>query len=261
VRFDKIIFAGSIVARDFDWARVLRAGQVNLVRNDFGALDPWPRMARWLVRDSGSSGTDGFVSRHPLLVEQKFPRHGHSDYFHQAHFTQSWIPTLMRVVVSPGDRRRLTDLLDVTCQTAARRLGVDRGLVRANLFVPDESGRLSIPDGLTHNMTDRTERSLVITRGVGATGIAFVERKQTIAIMQTDWGTHTLPGTELAKIDKRLKWIISTPIPDPDVAGAILGVFNIDGLLESKERDDLGPLLPDLLVVADSLAVTFKQLA
>ena len=34
VVFDKVIFAGSIVDRDFDWPARIEAGQVNLVRND-----------------------------------------------------------------------------------------------------------------------------------------------------------------------------------------------------------------------------------
>ncbi len=259
-RFDKVIFAGSIVDRAFDWPGLLNAGHVNLVRNDYGALDPWPRMARWLVRDSGASGTEGFTAVHPALLAQEFRHHGHSDYFHRAHFTQYWIPTLMRVVVSSGERRRLTDTLDVTCQTVADRLALDHGLVRANIFVPNETGQLRIPDGLVHNMDDRVERTVAIAPGTGCTGIAFHERAQTIAIMQTNWGAHTLPGTELAKIDSRLRWIVSTPIPDPDVAGGVLGVFNVDGLVETKQRGDLSPLLPDLLVVAQALAVTFKEL-
>jgi len=260
VRFDKVIFAGSIVGRNFDWPSILGTGQVNIVRNDFGALDRWPRMARYVVRDSGASGTEGFLKTHPALISQRFPQHGHSDYFHRTHFTQYWIPALMRVAVSKDDSRRLTDLLDVTCQTVATRLALDPSLVRANIFVPDENQQLHIPEGLIFNMTDPRERTVVIAPGTGCAGTAFNARAQTIAIMQQNWGAHTLPGSELGKVDKRLKWIVATPIPDPDVAGGVLGVFVVDGLVHPKGRDDLEPLLPDLLVVAQSLGLSFKQL-
>jgi pimeloyl-ACP methyl ester carboxylesterase len=261
LRFDKIVFAGSIVKRDFDWPAVLNSGLVNLVRNDYGYLDRWPKLARYLVRNSGPSGSLGFTSEHPGLIQKAFPKHGHSDYFHRKHFTEYWIPTLMRVAVSDEERRKLTDTLDVACQTVAHRLGLQPQLVRANIFVPDEAGTLRIPEGMTHNMPDPGERTVVITPGTGCTGIAFKERTPTIAIMQQNWGQHTLPGTELAKIDRRLKWIVSTPIPDPDIAGAVLGVFNIDCLDVQRERDELGGLIPDLLVLSEILAVTFRGLA
>jgi pimeloyl-ACP methyl ester carboxylesterase len=244
LRFDKVIFAGSIVDRDFDWSSPIAKGQVNLVRNDYGALDRWPGMARWLVWDSGPSGTQGFTATHPRLLQQQFPRHGHSDYFHRQHFTHYWIPTLMRVVVSDAERPRLTEVLDIASQIVANRMALEPALVRANVFVPDEHGQLRIPQGLVHNMNDPVEQTVTITPGTGCTGTAFQERAPTIAIMHEDWGAHTLPGEELAKVDKRLKWIVSMPIPDPDVAGGVLGVFNVDGLEVEKQRAHLEPLLP-----------------
>jgi len=259
--FDKIILTGSIVDRAFDWPALLSKGQVNLVRNDYGALDRVPGLATWVVGDTGDSGRQGFTKAHERLIQQKFPKHGHSDYFHRQHFVQYWIPTLMRVVVSPAERPRLTNLLDVAAQTVATRLGLSAALVRANIFVPDETGLLHLPEGLSHNMTDPVEHTVTIAPGNGATGVAFKARAQTIAIFQKDWGAHTLPGTELAKVCKRLKWVVSTPIPDPDMAGGVLGIFNIDGMDVDKPRADLEALLPDLLATAQALAVTFKELA
>jgi len=259
--FDKIILTGSIVDRAFDWPSLLSKGQVNLVRNDYGALDRVPGLATWVVGDTGDSGRQGFTKAHERLIQQKFPKHGHSDYFHRQHFVQYWIPTLMRVVVSPAERPRLTNLLDVAAQTVATRLGLSAALVRANIFVPDETGLLHLPEGLSHNMTDPVEHTVTIAPGNGATGGAFKARAQTIAIFQKDWGAHTLPGTELAKVCKRLKWVVSTPIPDPDMAGGVLGIFNIDGMDVDKPRADLEALLPDLLATAQALAVTFKELA
>ena len=146
-------------------------------------------------------------------------------------------------------------------QTAAARLGLASAQVRANIFVPDEAGVLHVHEGLWHNTNDPVERTVTASPGQGATGVAFEERKQTIAILQKNWGAHTLPGTELAKVNKQLKWIVSTPIPDPDMAGAVLGIFNVDGLDIDKQAVDLQPLSTDLLATAQALAVTFKELA
>jgi len=77
-------------------------------------------------------------------------------------YALDWIPPLRRVVVSDGERRQLTDFLDLACQTVAMRPGLDSGRVRSNIFVPDETGRLHIPEGLTHNMSDSVERAVVM---------------------------------------------------------------------------------------------------
>jgi pimeloyl-ACP methyl ester carboxylesterase len=259
--FDKIILAGSIVDCSFDWGSLIDTGQVNLVRNDYGSLDRWPRIAGWCIPRSGASGTRGFTTAHPALIQKQFPHHGHSDYFHRNHFEHYWIPTLKRVVVGRKDLRGFTDTLDVACQTITGRLGLVAGLVRANIFVLDENGDLRIPEGLTHNMSSATERTISMVPGRGCTGTAFQERTQTVAFMMTDWGDHTIPGTELAKVDKRLKWIISTPIPDPDVAGGVLGVFNVDCLDVMKSPAEISPLFGDLQWTAKRIAVEFHKLA
>ena len=51
VRFDKVIFAASIVRSDFDWPRILAAGRVNYVENDFGGADVWPKVAARLISE------------------------------------------------------------------------------------------------------------------------------------------------------------------------------------------------------------------
>jgi hypothetical protein len=191
---------------------LLSKGQINLVRNDYGSLDKVPRLATWVAGDTEiRAGWVHEEARAPHRTE--VPKHGHSDYFHRQHFVEYWIPTLMRVVVSAAERPRLTNLLDVAAQTAAARLGLAPAQVRANIFVPDENGVLHVPEGLSHNMTNPVELTVTVSPGQGATGTAFKERKQTIAILQQNWGAHTLPGTELAKVNKQLKWIVSTPIP------------------------------------------------
>ncbi len=73
VRFDKVIFAASIVRSDFDWPRILAAGRVNYVENDFGGADVWPKVAARLISDGGNSGTVGFSRRDSLLNQRAIP--------------------------------------------------------------------------------------------------------------------------------------------------------------------------------------------
>ncbi len=124
----------------------------------------------------------------------------------------------------------------------------------------ESSGRLVIPDGLHHNMDKLDEITISIGQGTGCTGTAYAERKQTFAVMRKNWGPHTLPQGVLAHVDPRLKWIISTPIPDPDVPGAVIGVFNVDGLDVAKERHELEVLVDDLVAVAQTVSAVFKSL-
>lgn len=261
VRFDKVIFCGSIVAHAFDWVARINGGQINLMRNDYGTLDRWPRLARYLVRDSGPSGTIGFTAPPgSQIISTRFAHHRHSDYFHRRHFTENWIPTLLRTVVSVQERRQFTDALDLMVQAVSLRLGLRPELIRANVFVPDETSQLRIPEGLHYHMHDRDELNISIAPGTGCTGRAFSERTRAIALMQAGWGAHTLPSTELQKVDRRLQWIVSTPIPDPDVPGTVLGVMNVDGLDERKDLATLAALGPDLDRVAQTVALLFKRL-
>ena len=255
--FDKIIFVGSIVRRDFEWTQKVEAGQVHLIRNEMGSLDPWPRVARKLIPGTGNSGTDGFMD--PIVEQKEFKSHEHGTYFHRPHFKQFWIPTLQKVLVAAGDRRPFVEIMDLGAQAVSSLLEIDPRLVRANVFVRDENRQLSIPAGLHHHMDDSKELTLSIAEGTGCTGIAFKERKQVIAILIDDWKEHRLPEGELAKVNPRLRWIISTPIPDPDVAGGVLGVFNVDGLEVRKERDELQRALPDLARLAEALTIQFQR--
>ena len=260
LKFDKVILAGSIIKRDFDWDEIFRRGQVNSLRNDYGSLDPWPRLARYLVPSCGPSGTKGFTSRHPRLIQASFPSHKHSDYFHRHHFTTYWIPTLLTPVVSQADRAAFVETMDVAAQTVATRLNIDLQLIRANIFMPDGTGRLVIPDGLHYNMRNPQETAISIAPGTGCTGTAFAERTPTIAIMRRTWGPHTLPQSILTHVDARLRWIVSVPIPDPDVPGVVCGIFTVDCLDVASERQELEVLVEDLTAIAQAVSALLKSL-
>jgi alpha-beta hydrolase superfamily lysophospholipase len=69
MRIDRVVFAGSVVPRDYDWNKALGAGQVQRVRN-YVATDDWvvalfPRLFELrpftlLKNDLGSAGFNGF---------------------------------------------------------------------------------------------------------------------------------------------------------------------------------------------------------
>jgi pimeloyl-ACP methyl ester carboxylesterase len=263
VRFDKVILCGSIVRPDFDWSSRLTDGQVNLVRNDYGKLDIWPLLAELIVPDAGPSGASGFTGKgatHDNFVQQAFPQYKHSDYFHRLHFTDHWIPTLRRVVLNEVDAKELTDKLGILVRTAARRLGVSSDSLRANIFMEQAEGVLTIPKGLHYQMGRAEELTVAIRIGEGCTGKAFEERKPAIAVLQRDWGKHDIPDSELRKVDPRLRWIVSIPIPNQDVPGSVLGIMNLDGLDQARAPEEIATLVDDGLMTAQILAVILNGL-
>jgi pimeloyl-ACP methyl ester carboxylesterase len=259
IKVDKVIFAGSIVKEDFDWPRLLKNGQVNLVENDVGKRDIWPRLANQFVRGAGAAGTKGFSKKHPLIISREFLQHTHSDYFHPTHFTAYWIPTLRRTVFNDADQKPFIEAMNLAAGNIATRLGIAKKCIRANIFVQDEPDRLSIPVGLQYNMDDEQERSISIPVGAGCTGRSFSERQPAIAIFQQGWGKYDLPDDEAKKVNRDLQWIISTPIPDPDDKWSMLGIFNIDCLEVRKDKAELESLLYDLNTWAQALGRIFKK--
>lgn len=96
LRFDKLIFAGSILPRDFDWATLLARDQVAFVRNECGQKDPWPARAGLLVAHTGTGGSEGFESFSTAVKNEPFPWFGHSDSLMRQHIEQHWMPVLRR---------------------------------------------------------------------------------------------------------------------------------------------------------------------
>lgn len=252
IKVDKLVFAGGIVRSDFDWPKLLEASQVNLLRNDYGRLDPWPGFARMFVSDTGDSGSVGYSLPHDLLFQKEFRKYKHSDYFHESHFRLEWIPILkslvlgVRIVITPIIQARLREVMSLAVQGVARRLQIDSTFLRANIFVRDESDRLSIPEGLHHNMCNGRELTISIAIGDGCTGRAYLQRRSLIAVFDENWGRYTLPDPELEKVDKRVRWIISTPIEDRRQTDRLFGVLNVDCLCVSHKETDLQRLPPYL---------------
>jgi hypothetical protein len=96
LRFDKIIFAGSILPRDFDWATLFARDQVSFVRNECGQRDPWPGWAGRLVARTGTGGSKGFEWFSSVVENVPCDWFGHSDALIRQHIEQHWIPVLLR---------------------------------------------------------------------------------------------------------------------------------------------------------------------
>jgi len=92
--FERIIFAGSIVPRDFPWADHIPS-QVTAVLNDCGDQDIWSAVAPWMIRDAGRSGKSGFLdTAEGKVINRTRPSFGHSDHFYNLNYIKSWVPFL-----------------------------------------------------------------------------------------------------------------------------------------------------------------------
>ena len=122
VRFDKLILAGSILPRDFDWVTLFARDQVSFVRNECGQEDPWPRRARRLVAGTGTGGSEGFEWFSTSVENVRCEWSGHSDNLMREHIGTHWLP-ILRQAPSPlallhgreiNDRDRFSEILDHT---------------------------------------------------------------------------------------------------------------------------------------------------
>jgi serine/threonine protein kinase len=95
LRFNKVILCGSILPRAFPWAAVLARGQVQAIRNEFGAEDTWTRVVDLFVPGTGASGIIGFSDSHARLDQEQFS-FSHSEYFERSHMQSRWLRFLVK---------------------------------------------------------------------------------------------------------------------------------------------------------------------
>jgi hypothetical protein len=120
MKFDKVILCGSVLPIDFDWATLMQRDQVFCVRNEFGLKDPWTRLVGRFVSETGPSGARGFAFQSVDVVQERYERFSHSDFFAERHVLDTWVPFLSREP-SPlqivhgrnvGDLDRFGEMLD-----------------------------------------------------------------------------------------------------------------------------------------------------
>jgi pimeloyl-ACP methyl ester carboxylesterase len=249
---DKLIMVGGILNRDYDWVSKLDDWQVGYAHNEYGTGDVWPRLAARGVGGAGDSGYAGFRCEHPRLSQQKF-EYGHSDYFTVGHCERYWLPVLRRCVPDTAAVTRIKSLLEFAAMDVAHALGADPQHLRANLFLEQDPGFLSIPSGFHFNMDDPAEMDIRIEVGRGASGRAYRAGRQVVALLRQNWGEYTLAGNQLKLVHKDLKWVVSTPISDPDSRWGFSGVVNVDSIGDDKSEDELRPLLRRMAMHAGGL--------
>jgi hypothetical protein len=177
-----------------------------------------------------------------------------------------------RATPSRADERpdcwTLTDRLDVNAQRAvqrvireaaratARTVDLPEKLVRSNVFAVTSRNTLRIVPTLTHGMSGGSESSLEVPIGVGSNGRAFASRMPNIATSRGKWREDRMPPGELAKLDERLKWVVSIPVFRGESRAEPAWVLNVDGLERALTAAALRPAVGELLKYAELLSET-----
>jgi serine/threonine-protein kinase len=106
LRFNKVLLCGSILPANFPWDVLIDRGQVQAVRNEFGARDIWASIAQRFVPGTGPSGLEGFTCSHARLEQERFD-YAHSEYFEKGHMEARWVPFIKRRVshITPRERQ------------------------------------------------------------------------------------------------------------------------------------------------------------
>lgn len=94
IKFDTVVFCGSIVETDFPWTQIIANGQVKRVLNEYGGMDFWAGTVANFVNDAGPSGRFGFEDQGHAIQQRHYPGFRHSDYFKPLHYRETWIPFL-----------------------------------------------------------------------------------------------------------------------------------------------------------------------
>ncbi len=161
--------------------------------------------------------------------------------------------------LDPKEQAQLLDVLRRVRVEASQVLGVALENVRSNIFGLTSSGELRIVGGLDDNMTKPDERTIVLRPGEGSTGIAYQTKEPNIAVLKVDWGDAAVSGTELAKLDKRLRWILSTPVRNVAEAPPIC-VLNVDGF-DDLTADELKHLVGRMATWATFVGLQFAAVS
>lgn len=100
-----VLFAGSVVRKNYDWSQIIARDQISRVRN-YVALDDWvvalfPRLfeepfIRWVGNDIGSAGYQGFDQTGEKVENIKYIRGSHSAFLKR-------VPEVSKFILSSED--------------------------------------------------------------------------------------------------------------------------------------------------------------
>ncbi|QDK82618.1 GNAT family N-acetyltransferase [Spirosoma sp. KCTC 42546] len=98
IKFDKIIFCGSILNSNINFRSFFEKGQIQNLLNDIGARDWFIKFTRYLIdKNCGNAGEVGFMDIPPKYnsIFRNRPNNlRHSDYFLPLHMKGNWLPFL-----------------------------------------------------------------------------------------------------------------------------------------------------------------------
>jgi hypothetical protein len=95
LRFARVILYGCIVHRRYPWSVVHAAGRVELVLHETSRSDRLPRLAPWVIPNSGASGCKGFKDCPPYVEEKEYGDAGHGGLQYRDHYRDVWIPFIL----------------------------------------------------------------------------------------------------------------------------------------------------------------------
>lgn len=103
IRFNKIIFCGSVIGEGFQFDQLIDRFTPPLL-NEVGGRDIWPAVAESVTWGYGWAGSHGL--NHPLIATRWHPELKHSDFFTEKFCQKYWLPFLMKdVEVRGGDAK------------------------------------------------------------------------------------------------------------------------------------------------------------
>lgn len=190
--------------------------------------------------------------RHNRLQDKKYS-YEHSDYFSVGHCRRFWLPVLRLCVPDRLVVEKVRTVLSIAVQNVAHLLQVQPQAIRANVFVEQAPGKLSIPKEFHSNMGQTAEAEIEIDVGTGVSGNVFATGKPLIALMHHNWGMYALSESQLQHVHPDLKWVVSTPIRDPCSRWGFSGVVNVDSIGQHKTENELRPVLDVMALHAAAL--------
>lgn len=100
IKFDRVIFCGSILNSEIDFRQIFERGQINNIINDFGEREWFVGTTRFFIdRYCGKAGKIGFKDIPPRYTQMVINRKNylsHSDYFLPIHMNENWLPFITK---------------------------------------------------------------------------------------------------------------------------------------------------------------------
>ncbi len=99
IKFDTIIFCGSILYHKLDFRYIMASNQVGKIYNDHGKFEWFLKITRYIInKKCGKAGKVGFLDIPPKYKDRIINRENfkaHSDYFLPMHMSKNWLPQLI----------------------------------------------------------------------------------------------------------------------------------------------------------------------